>query len=700
VGSPIAGRNRSEIEGLIGFFVNTLVLRTDLSGDPTFAELLERTREIALGAYAHQDLPFEKLVEELKPPRDLSISPVFQVSFSMQDASVGDFHLSGLDVRFPDVKDNGAKFDLSLYLSEGDGEVGGELNYATALFDGSSIETMIAHYLTLLGSLVAAPDQPISRHHLIPTDEQRALVEDLNPAVPEPPSNAFVHELVAAHDPGRLALVDGERTVTFGDLDRRAAVVAARLQEGDVGPGDVVAVLLPRSVEQVAAVLGVLKAGAAYLPLDPEYPKKRLAYMLGDARPKAVVEDERWFEGEPAEAKNVNPAASDLAYVIYTSGSTGEPKGVAVTHANLAHLVDWHVSTYGSEGRTSSLAPLSFDASVWELWPALAAGVPVVLVDPGDARDPEALVRTFSRNAVTTAFVPTATAHALLRTRAPASLETLLTGGDRLTTTPPDDFGATVVNHYGPTETTVVATAGRADGSDALPHIGTPIRGTRVYVLDEDLNAVPRGLPGEIYIGGRGVARGYLGRPDLTAERFLPDPFSSEPGARMYRSGDRARYRKDGALDFLGRSDEQVKVRGYRIEPAEVQAALRSHPSVEDAVVAPASDASGRILVAYLTGAPVPSVSELRTFLAELLPAHMIPAAFVSLDELPLTPAGKVDRAALPAPGPQRPDLDHGYEEPVTETEKLLAEIWSEVLGVERVGRTDNFFDLGGHSLL
>ncbi|MDQ3982113.1 MAG: amino acid adenylation domain-containing protein, partial [Actinomycetota bacterium] len=677
-----------------------LVLRTDLSGDPTFAELLERTREVALGAYAHQDLPFEKLVEELKPPRDLSISPVFQVSFSMQDASVGDFHLSGLDVRFPDVKDNGAKFDLSLYLSEGEGEIGGELNYASALFDGSSMETMIAHYLTLLGSLVAAPDEPISRHHLISPDEQRALVEDLNPAVPEPPSNALVHELVAAHDPGRPALVDGERTVTFGDLDRRAAVVAARLQERDVGPGDVVAVLLPRSVEQVAALLGVLKAGAAYLPLDPEYPKKRLSFMLEDARPNAVVEDERWFEGEPGEAKNVNPAASDLAYVIYTSGSTGEPKGVAVTHANLAHLVDWHVSTYGSEGTTSSLAPLSFDASVWELWPALAAGMPVVLVDPGDARDLEALVRTFERNAVTTAFVPTATARALLRKRAPAPLETLLTGGDRLTTTPSDDFGATVVNHYGPTETTVVATAGRVDRSETIPHIGTPIRGTRVYVLDEDLNAVPRGLPGEIYIGGRGVARGYLGRPDLTAERFLPDPFSSEPGARMYRSGDRARYRKDGALDFLGRADEQVKVRGYRIEPAEVQAALRRHPSVEEAVVAPASDASGRILVAYLTGAPVPSVSELRAFLAERLPAHMIPAAFVPLDELPLTPAGKVDRAALPAPGPQRPDLGHGYEEPVTETEKLLAEIWSEVLGVERVGRTDNFFDLGGHSLL
>ncbi|HEV2757223.1 MAG TPA: amino acid adenylation domain-containing protein, partial [Actinomycetota bacterium] len=700
VGSPIAGRNRSEIEGLIGFFVNTLVLRTDLSGDPTFAELLERTREVALGAYAHQDLPFEKLVEELKPPRDLSTSPVFQVSFSMQDESAAEFHLAGLEVRFPDIKDNSAKFDLSLYLTEGPSGIGGELNYATALFDEATIETMIDRFRTLLSDLVAAPDAPISRARMIGDDEGRALVEQLNPPAPQT-DGTFVHERIAAaarSQPDAVALVSGEDELTFAELEERAGAVASGLAAQGVGPGDLVAVVLPRSFDQVAAQLGVLKAGAAYLPLDPAYPQKRLDYMLADARPAVVIRDGLSRGDGPAPAPEIT--GDDLAYVVYTSGSTGEPKGVAVTHANLAHLADWHAAAYGAAGPSSAVAPLSFDASVWELWPPLATGGTVVLVGNDDARDPTLLARTFERNAVRTAFVPTATAAALLRSRAPASLRTLLTGGDRLTVTPARGFGATVVNHYGPTETTVVATAGEVAGT-GVPDIGTPIAGARVYVLDEDLRPVPPGLPGEIYIGGRGVARGYLGRPALSAGRFLPDPFSAEPGARMYRSGDRARYRSDGVIDFLGRSDDQVKVRGYRVEPAEVEAALRTHPAVEAAVVGPSVDAAGSTrLVAYVVAPEAPSVPELRDFAAEVLPAHMVPALYVTMDALPLTPAGKVDRAALPEPGADRPDLGHGYTEPVTETEKTLAEIWSEVLGVERVGRDDNFFELGGHSLL
>jgi amino acid adenylation domain-containing protein/non-ribosomal peptide synthase protein (TIGR01720 family) len=703
VGSPIAGRNRSEIEGLIGFFVNTLVLRTDLSGDPTFTELLERVREVALGAYAHQDLPFEKLVEELKPPRDLSISPVFQVSFSMQDSTEADFHLTGLEVGYPDVKDDSAKFDLSLYMSEGDDGIGGELNYAAALFDEATIETMIDHYRTLVSALVARPDVPVGRHGLLDPAAARAAVDELNAPLPVPAAGPPVHELVVAQDPAAVALVAGDRTLTFGELHAWSARISAGLQERGVRRGDVVAVALPRSFEQVAALLGTLRAGAAYLPLDPSYPRARLELMVDDARPRAVVGPEDvagWLAAEPSQPAAVSADADDLAYVIYTSGSTGRPKGVAVTHANLAHLVDWHLDAYGRGRRTSSLAPLSFDASVWELWPALATGTPVVLVDPEDARDPEALKRTLDRHAVSAAFVPTATAHALLRTRAPDALETLLTGGDRLTVAPPEGFGAAVVNHYGPTETTVVATAGRVEPGDDVPHIGVPIRGARLYVLDGDLSPVPPGLPGEVYIGGRGVARGYLGRPGLTAERFLPDPFAHEAGARMYRSGDRARVRRDGNVEFLGRTDEQVKVRGYRVEPAEVEAALLAHPAVQRAAVVPSADAAGTVLAAYLVGTELPSVSELRDFLGGVVPAHMVPATFVTLDELPLTPAGKLDRAALPAPGPERPDLGGAFEEPATETEKVLAEIWSEVLGVARVGRNDNFFDLGGHSLL
>jgi amino acid adenylation domain-containing protein/non-ribosomal peptide synthase protein (TIGR01720 family) len=700
VGSPIAGRNRSEIEGLIGFFVNTLVLRTDLSGDPSFAELLERTREVALGAYAHQDLPFEKLVEELKPPRDLSTSPVFQVSFSMQDEGVADFHLTGLDVRFPEMEDTSAKFDVSLYLTEGPGGIGGELNYATALFDRPTIQTMIDRYLTLLRDLVAAPDAPISRARLIGADERRALIEKLNPPAPQR-VEGLVHERIAAvarAQPDAVALVAGDGEMTFAELDERAASVAAGLTAQGVGPGDLVAVVLPRSFDQVAAQLGAMKAGAAYLPLDPSYPRPRIEFMLADAKPAAVIRDAlpAGRGGVPAP----ETAGEDLAYVVYTSGSTGQPKGVAVAHSNLCHLVDWHVAAYGPAGPSSAVAPLSFDASVWELWPPLTAGAAVVLVDDEDARDPNALRAALERHAVRTAFVPTATAGSLVRSRPPAALRTLLTGGDRLTVTPAREFGARVVNHYGPTEATVVATAGEVTGT-GIPHIGTPIRGARVYVLDSDLEPVPPGLPGEIYIGGRGVARGYLGRPALTTDRFLPDPFSPEPGARMYRSGDRARYRPDGAIDFLGRSDDQVKVRGYRVEPAEVEAALRSHPAIEAAAVTPALDAAGSTrLVAYVVGPDVPPVSDLRDFLGGVLPAHMVPALYVRLEALPLTPAGKVDRAALPAPGPDRPDLGHGYAEPETETEKTLAEVWSEVLGVERVGRDDNFFELGGHSLL
>ncbi|HEX2294298.1 MAG TPA: amino acid adenylation domain-containing protein, partial [Actinomycetota bacterium] len=606
LGTAVANRNRPEIEGLIGFFVNTLVLRLDLSGDPTFRDLLERVREVTLDDCAHQDLPFEKLVEELKPARDLSISPVFQVSFSLQDARAADFDLAGLEVDFPRVKDDSAKFDLSLYVFEGDGEMYGEMNYSTALFDETTIRSMIAHYQAVLEAVTADPGRPLSRYSLLSREAGRALVEEVNPPLPEPAPAPFVHRAVERHPPDAVAVVHGDETLTFGELDRRAAATAAALRRAGTGPGDVVAILLDRSFEQVIAQLAVLRAGAAFLPLDPSYPQAWLSFMLDDARPRAVVSDGQTaarFDLGGVEVVDVAADGNrdfpepdlrpeDLAYVIYTSGSTGEPKGVAVSHANLASFVAWHLGEYGDGGRMASLAPLSFDAAVMEHWPALTGGEQIVLLGKDEARDPVALVGAFERHGVTKTFVTTALGQTLMRMPLPASLGVLTVGGERLTTLPADG-APEVVNLYGPTEATVITTGGRVDGGVAIPHIGRPVAGARVYILDEDLSPVPKGLPGEMYIGGRGVARGYLGRPALTAERFLPDPFAAEAGARMYRTGDRARYRPDGNIDFVGRTDDQVKVRGFRVEPAEVEAWLVTHPAVERAAVVASADASG-----------------------------------------------------------------------------------------------------------
>nr|MDQ3957938.1 amino acid adenylation domain-containing protein [Actinomycetota bacterium] len=510
------------------------------------------------------------------------------------------------------------------------------------------------------------------------------------------------------------ALVFQDDRLTFAELNARANRLAHYLIDHGAGPERIVALVLPREGRTMEAILAVQKAGAAYLPIDPANPPEHIARTLADAEPVltlTVAETAQLADGLRIDLAELGSDGSNLdaglrpehpAYVIYTSGSTGQPKGVAVTHANLAHLVEWQNRQFPDEGPASSLSPLSFDASVWELWPRLCAGVTVVLIGDADKRDPVALAAALERGRVASAFVPTAIAHALLRGGVPPTLKTVFAGGDRLTTGPDEGFPATLVNLYGPTETTVVATGGVvAPSTPGIPHIGTPVAGARVYILDEHLVPVPRGLPGEMYIGGAGVARGYLNRPGITADLFLPDPFTRRPGARMYRSGDRARYRKDGNIEFLGRADDQVKVRGYRVELAEVEAALSTHPRVEGAAVAALPDASGGTrLVGYLVARDAPTVSELRAFVGDVLPEHMVPAAFVTLEDLPLTPAGKVDRAALPAPGPERPDLGHGYEEPVTETENVLAEIWAEVLGVERVGRNDNFFDLGGHSLL
>jgi amino acid adenylation domain-containing protein/non-ribosomal peptide synthase protein (TIGR01720 family) len=721
VGTPTSGRKKLETRGLIGYFNNMLPLRVRLDGDPTFAELMQRVKTVAAQALDHDDVPFEKMVDALKPGRDLGRNPLFQVAYSHQNAPQEGYELEGLavstygegDIR--GIAPGTAKFDLTLGIGDaGEGELEGYLEYSTALFDRDTVEAMIAHLQTLLEAVVADPSLPLSRLPLLRPDEARRLVEQTNEPLPARSRGPFVHERVAAHAakrPDDVALVSGGAAMTFGRLHERAAAVAARLRELGVGRGDVVAVAHPRSFEQVVADLGALYAGAAYLPLDPAYPATRLQLMVRDAAPAAIVASEELRDrlGAPdvpfvdagVEGGVAPPAsveADDLAYVIYTSGSTGTPKGVGVTHSNLAHLVDWHAATYPMEpgAAASTVAPLSFDASVWELWWPLATGTPLVLVPDDDRRDPEALVRTLEANRVAAAFVPTVLASSLLARPAPGGLKTLFVGGDRITARPPGDYPR-VVNLYGPAEATVICTAADVTpDEEGVPHIGTPTTGARVYVLDEDLNPAPRGIAGELYVGGRGVARGYRGRPALTAERFLPDPFAGEPGARMYRTGDRGRLRRDGAIDFLGRVDDQVKVRGHRIEPAEVESALLTHDAIEEAA---ATVKDGR-LVAYVAGRDVPPVDVVRAFASDLLPAHMVPAAVVVLDALPVTPGGKLDRAALPAPPLERPELEGAYDAPETETEQALAAIWSEVLRVDRVGRKDNFFDLGGDSIL
>ena len=735
IGSPIAGRTDHALEELIGFFVNTLVLRTDTSANPSFAELLARVRAVDLAAYAHQELPFERLVELLNPARSLAHHPLFQVMLAFQNTPEAVLELPGIVARLESVGLGAAKFDLSLGLSERratDGRpegIEGLIQYRTDLFERRSVEAIATRLVRLLEAASADPQQPIGRLELLAFEERRQILVDWNDTACEVPHTTLpaLFEAQVRRSPEATALVFEESTLTYAQLNAQANRLAHLLIGQGIGPENLVALALPRSAEMVVGLLAILKAGAAYLPLDPDHPAERLAYMLQDAQPACVLTTaqipellpsdfaqllldqpgtlnklKHQPETNPTDTQRTAPLQSlHPAYVIYTSGSTGMPKGVVVTHSGIPSLTaaQNHHFAVTSEARVLQFASLSFDVALSEVAMSLLSGAALVLAGPGE-RSGEPLAVLIQSQKVTHAALTPAVLSSLHKEL--PLLKSLVVGGEPCS---PDlvaqwSEGRRMVNAYGPTETTVCATISGALSGAVAPPIGRPILNTQAYVLDVSLVPVPLGVIGELYIAGAGLARGYLNRPALSAERFVADPYGA-PGRRMYRTGDLARWRADGVLDFLGRADHQVKIRGFRIEPGEIEAALVAHPAVAQAAVIAREDRHGdKRLVGYVVPASGQRADPalLRSQLGQSLPDYMVPAAIVPLDALPLTPNGKLDRKALPPPDFRA--TTSARRAPRTPQEEILCSLFAETLGVGRVGLEDNFFALGGHSLL
>ncbi|MFE9240677.1 amino acid adenylation domain-containing protein [Streptomyces sp. NPDC007007] len=731
VGTVVSGRGRPELQQLIGYGINTLVMRGDLSGDPAFTDVLARTRATVLDAYDHQELAFARVVEAIGPERDLSRTPLFQVAFTLHGDRDAAFVLPGIEVSPFEGSGQVAKFDLDLQLREGgDGSLGGHLEYATALFDRTTVERFRSHLLRLLASIAAAPGAQLSVLEII-GDEERALL--IRPAEQPGPVTCRVHELFeeqATRTPDHVAVSFAGTTLTYAELNARANRIAHALIAKGAGPETLVGLSLERGIELIPALLGILKSGAAYLPLDPANPADRIAYIVDDAQAPVVVTTQahaRLFEGELllldgdedliAAQPDTDPAVAgspeNLIYTIYTSGSTGRPKGVALTHSNVVRLMDrgHEHFTFTETDVWTLFHSYAFDFSVWEMWGALLYGGHLVVVPDSVVRSPEEFLDLLVRERVTFLNQTPTAFRALVGTDAELALRAVVFGGEKLEVSDlrpwTERFGLAriaLVNMYGITETTVHTTYHRVteqdlDSQGASP-VGQPLADLSVCLLDADGRPVPVGVPGEICVGGAGVARGYLNRPRLTAERFVPDPYGP-PGSRLYRSGDLARRLGDGSLEFLGRIDDQVKIRGFRIELGEIETSLAAHPDVRDAVVLVREDTPGdERLVAYVTPADgaVPAPGSLRSHLAGRLPEYMVPAAFVTLDALPLTTNGKLDKRALPAPG--REALGPaGSVAPRTVTEERIAAVWADVLGLEQVGVEDGFFELGGHSI-
>jgi len=859
IGSPIANRTRAETEALIGFFVNTLVLRTDLAGDPTVREFLERVKEVTLGAYAHQDLPFEKLVEIVQPERDMSHTPLFQVMFVLQNTPMQKIELSGITLSPIKIESKTAEFELTLSMNETPDGLVGALQYNADLFKAATIERLMDNFRTLIAGMIANPDQRISQIALISEEEQQKIVYNFNDTKIDYPLDQCIHHLIEAQvalTPQQIAVVAGNSCLTYQELNDKANQLAHHLQKIGVGPDMLVGICVERSLEMIVGLLGILKTGAAYVPLDPHYPQERLAYMIEDSGVNVLLTQQRlitklpshnalvicldtdWFLMADQSTTNFqnNAHADNLAYVIYTSGSTGKPKGVLVTQQAVVNhnLTVRDGFQLQADDRVLQFATINFDAAVEEIFPTLMSGATLVLRSSEPMISVLELLRLIEDEQLTVLDLPTAFWHelvyelSLLKKDIPQSVRLVIVGGDRASIeryTMWQKIGGekvTWLNTYGPTETTVIATQYdplkanfATNGGSEIP-IGRPIANAKAHLLDRNLAPVPVGVPGELYIGGVCVVRGYLNRPDLTAEKFIPDPFSNVPGARLYRSGDLARYLPDGNIEFLGRVDFQVKVRGFRVELSEIETILEQHPFVREAVVQ-AKDIATRPgekqLVAYcvslfangengdekrndirvpfpgkatinyngheldhltiedisnngaclVTISPLPDwdkvqrvrmaldlpvnadrifidsdvvwrrgnrigvafremspehkkliqdtilrvisdpealIVELRQFLKRNLPEYMVPSIFMLLDKMPRTHSGKVDRQALPEPEASRQELVDTDVAPRTPIEEMLANIWSDLLGINNIGVHRNFFEVGGHSLL
>ena len=714
VGTPVADRGRPELANQIGFFVNTLVLRVDLSDDPSFLALLARVRETASGALANREVPFERIVEELRPERDPSRQPLFQTMFVYQ------YGQSETDEEPENGLNCGAKFDLTLTITDAAPRIRGSFDYNVDLFSDETIARFGERFGALAAAAVAEPHRPISQLPLLSAAESERIVTVWNATDIGLPARPLAHEIVAeiaATRPDLPALVVAGTTISYAELDRRATVLASRLVRRGVGPEVRVGICAQRTAGWVTAMLGCLKAGGAMVPLDPSLPPDRLRFMIEDAGVALVLTEpgpDASLAGTTvaripigvaaAEAAGARAeAASDaLAYVIYTSGSTGRPKGVMVEHASLANLAlaqgrSWAV---GPGSRVLQFAAPGFDAAMSEVFSTLCLGGCLVLVAPAETMPGEPLLDTLRRERVTHVTLPPSALAAMPSDGLP-DLRLVVSAGEACDPALARRWahGRRVVNAYGPTEITVCATMHDEDGSDSFP-IGRPIANMRVHVLDRHGAPVPPGVAGEIHIGGVGVARGYLGRPDLSAERFVPDTVSGRPG-RLYRTGDLGRFDGSGTLHYLGRMDRQLKVRGYRIEPGEVESVLRQHPEVADAAVVGLGSGSEARLIAYVIPQGVaPLAVALRGFVAGLLPDYMAPAAYVMVERWPRTPNGKIDHAALPRPEVLAREASVAYAAPEDESERKVAAIWRDCLNLKEVGVDDNFFDLGGHSLL
>ena len=728
VGSPVANRGQQEIEGLIGFFINTVALRSDLGGNPSFIELLDQVRQTTLSAYAHQDTPFEKVVEAVVDHRDLSRSPLFQVMFVLQNTpEVPVLRLQGGELRLEESKHQTSKFDLTFTVVEEGQTITVAVEYSTDLFEAARIARMFNHYERLLQSVVANPAQRIGELELLNEAEQHQLLAVFNDTAVEYPLDKTVLDLFTEQvlkSPDATAIVYEAKRLSYKELDERSNQVAHYLLKKGVVAETLVPLCMDRSLELIVGMLGILKAAGAYVPIDPSYPPERIAYMLEDTQARWVLTTKTGservpgaFEGEVilldqdediyrqlASAVSVSVLPNQLVYLIYTSGSTGRPKGTALHHQGLMNLVHWHLEAYEltAKSRCSAMSGVGFDAFGWEVWPYLSAGSMIYLVSEQQRYDLEYLPQLYAREGITHSFLVTALVSGFTQqTRnKTTTLQYLLTGADRLPPTDIKGLNYRIVNNYGPTENTVVASYYVLTGKEAeqsVP-IGKPISNTRVYILDENGRLTPLGVPGELYIAGAQVARGYLNQVELTAEKFVADPFTDEPGARMYKTGDRAQWLPDGNIEFLGRIDDQVKIRGYRIELGEIESVLQESCLVKQSVVVARKEEAGRQqLVGYVVPAQQYNREELLSWVRQRLPEYMVPTLLMELEALPLTANGKVDRRALPEPVFES---ENEYEAPRTQTEQVLSEIWSELLRVERIGINNNFFELGGDSII